>query len=155
MKVQDMNDRSRGYQPSKTEIADWLHAQSLGVFTSLGESGHPQGATVAFSETPDCELIIGTSESSRKAANVTRDDRCAFTVTSPEERYTVQLEGHARVLTDAEFDAYAERHYEKLPASAPFRNVKGQCHILITPTWIRFSDCNPYPWVTTEYSTED
>ncbi|MEX0748513.1 MAG: pyridoxamine 5'-phosphate oxidase family protein [Candidatus Saccharimonadales bacterium] len=155
MKIQELDNTDTGYRPDKQEIIEWLHTQTLGVIATLDETGQPQGATVAFSETEDCELIIGTSETSRKAANIARDGRLSFTVTSPEQRYTVQLEGIARKLSDAEFEPYAERHYAKLPASAPFRNVKEQCHILITPTWIRFSDCNPYQWVLTEYQVED
>ena len=151
MKSQDMHDTSTGWRPTEAEVADWLNTVPLGVLSTLGPEGQPQAATVAFSETNALELIIGTSETSRKAANIARDKRVSYTATEPEQRNTNQYEGTARKLTDEEMYEYAERHFKKLPYSAPFRNVKGQCYFLLTPVWARFSDCNPYPWVTTVF----
>jgi len=149
MKTQDMHEKKQAWQPNRQEIADWLNTIPLGTLSTLGPEGQPQSATVAFSETADLRLVIGTSEVSRKAVNIGRDPRVAYTVTDADKRYTFQLEGTARKLTDEEMDEFADRHFAKLPFSAPFRNVEGQCYFLITPTWSRFSDCNPYPWVTT------
>jgi uncharacterized pyridoxamine 5'-phosphate oxidase family protein len=155
LKIQDMSNNSQGYRPNKKEVFDFLDSQMLGEVATLDQSGQPQVATVAFSQTDDLKIIIGTDENSRKSQNIENDSRVAFVATDPAQRYTVQLDGKAKRLTTQEFDEYAEAHFEKLPASAPFRDVKGQCYFLITPHWLRFSDCNSYPWVLTEFTFDE
>jgi len=151
MKIQNMEQGGSGWKPSRAEISEFLRSQQLCTIASLDADGQPQAATVAFSETTDGNFIIGTSETSRKAGNIAHDPRVAMVVTDDEQRYTVQLEGTARVLTAEEFEPYAEEHYNQLPASRPFRDQPGEVNILITPHYLRFSDCNPHPWVLTEF----
>src|SRR5690348_6112108 len=100
MKTQVLNNHKEGWKPTKTEVAAWLNTLPLGVVSTLGSDGQPQAATVAFSETDELCLVIGTSETSRKARNIERDARVAYTATDPDKRYTFQLEGTARKLTD-------------------------------------------------------
>jgi general stress protein 26 len=110
-------------------------------------------ATVAFSVSKAGELIVGTSESSNKSQNVDRDPRVAVTITDAERRHTLQLQGLARKLSKAAFEAdYAEEHYRQRPQSLPFKDDPGQCHIAITPTRMKFSDVSVFPWVITEYT---
>jgi general stress protein 26 len=151
--VQDMSkSQSEGLRPDREQVFEFLKTQVLGTLATLDADGHPQVATVAFSSTPELRFIIGTAEDSRKATNVAGDDRVAFVVTDPEQRYTVQLEGVARRLTDQEFEEhFADEHYRQRPQSLPFKDEPGQCHILVEPTDLRFSDCNPHPWVLTEF----
>lgn len=140
-----------GWRPSVEEIAGFMNTQLVGRIATLGPDGWPQIANVAFSQNDKLELMIGTSEKSRKATNIGRDSRVAFEATDPEKRYTVQWEGNARRLSPEEFEARADAHFEKLPGSLPFKDIKGQAYFLLEPTWARFSDCSVGPWVTTEY----
>lgn len=151
MKIQDLNDHGAGRAPSEAEIGQFLRTQRLCVVASLADDGRPQAATVAFSEHPGLELIIGTSQSSRKAANVARDGRVAIVVTDGDNRYTVQYEGLATEITKAELAPYEAAHFAKLPGSLPFKDLPDQIYILVKPLFVRFSDCNPYPWRLTEY----
>ncbi len=82
-------------------------------------------ATVAFSVTSNGELILGTSEASHKSQNVDHDNRVAVTVTDPDRRHTMQMQGTARKLSREEFEAeYAEEHYRQRPQSLPFKDDK-------------------------------
>lgn len=146
-----MESGRAGWQPSRQEVSEFLRGQPLCTIATVDAEGQPQAATVAFSVTIEGNLIIGTSESSRKAHNIGRDPRVAMVVTDNDQRYTVQLEGAAHILSSEEFDYYAEEHYSQLPASRPFRDKPGEVNILITPHHLRFSDCNPFPWVLTEF----
>ncbi|MEP6710186.1 MAG: pyridoxamine 5'-phosphate oxidase family protein [Candidatus Saccharibacteria bacterium] len=152
MKTQDMDNNVAGWQPTRKELSEFLVEQPLCVVSTLDQSGAPQSATVAFSETKDGQFIIGTSETSRKSQNIDSDSRVAMNVTDSEKRYTVQLGGLARKLSSEEFAGYADIHYDQLPASRPFKDQPGQVQILIQPTYIRFSDCSTYPWVLTEFN---
>lgn len=152
MKTQDINEVNAGWRPTREELNEFLKGQILCTLSTLDATGAPQGATVAFSVAETGEFIIGTSETSRKAQNVERDERVAVTVTDASERFTAQIQGLARKLTEAEFVAeYADEHYAQRPESLPFKDLPGQTHILVTPRMIRFSDCNPHPWMITEF----
>ena len=155
MKIQDMNSKSEGWRPTRAELSEFLRAQPLCTFSSVDSEGKPQGATVAFSETVDGNFIIGTIELSRKSTNVDANPNVAMTITDMERRYTVQLEGTARKLRAEAFAAYAEYHYEQLPASRPFKDAPGQINILVSSKYIRFSDCNPRPWAVTDFTPEE
>lgn len=151
MKTQDMAPGREGWKPTKQEVVEFLGTQNLCVIATLAVDGRPQTATVAFSESPNLEIIIGTDINSRKSQNMQREGRVALTITDPENRMTVQIEGLALLITKESFaEKYSTRHYEKLPFSMPFKDIKEQVNFVITPTWVRFSDCRPYPWVTTE-----
>lgn len=153
MKTFDPANTSEGYRPTRQQVDEFIDARVIGVLSTLDEDGAPVGATVAFSATQNGCWIVGTQESSRKAANIKGDPRVAVTITDADARYTVQAEGIARVLTSNEFvQEYADEHYQKRPESLPFKDTPGECHILIEPLHIRFADCSVNPWVTTEFT---
>ncbi|HRK40899.1 MAG TPA: pyridoxamine 5'-phosphate oxidase family protein [Candidatus Saccharibacteria bacterium] len=141
-----------GWAPTRDELNDWLREQELCVFSSLDATGAPMSATVSFSVTKEGDLLIGTDQGSRKSHNVDGDSRVAMTITDSERRVTCQLQGNASKLSREEFETtYAEEHYRLRPKSLPFKDVPGQCHILIKPTHIKFSDVRGYPWLVTEF----
>lgn len=153
MKIQDKSGNIEGFRPSRDELNEWLRGQVLGTFSTLDETGAPMGATVAFSVTEAGELLIGTSETSHKSQNVDRDERVALTVTDSNERMTAQIQGTAWKLAQTAFELnYADEHYRQRPESLPFKDEPDQCHILVTPKHIRFSDCRPHMWVITEFT---
>ena len=138
-------------QPSRDQLSQFLRTQTTCTIATVGSDGTPNAATVAFSESADGQFIIGTSTSSRKAANIDNNQHVALVVTDIDKRYTVQAEGIARKLTPEEFAPYANEHYNQLPSSRPYKDAPGQVDIIIKPSHIRFSDCSGYPWVTTDY----
>jgi general stress protein 26 len=149
--IQDMNKHQPGYELTRDELHDVLLYLPIGFIATQGAGGYPNIARVAFSVHEDLQLVVGTSAASRKAGNIALNPKVAFEAGSSEERYTVQLEGDARLLADDDFDEhYAAAHYDQLPASRPFRDQPGQVHIAITPVHMRFSDCMSQPWVLTD-----
>jgi general stress protein 26 len=152
MKTYDPNTSGEGFRPTREQVSEFIKGQVLGVISTLDSNGAPMSATVAFSVTPDGELIVGTSETSHKSQNIDGDPRVAVTITDPAKRYTLQLQGKAQKVTEETFEAkYAEDHYGQRPQSLPFKDKPGQCHILITPAHMRFSDCSTNPWAITEF----
>ncbi len=142
----------QGLQPTLGEVAAFLDTQQLGRIATLGPDGQPQIANVAFSQNDRLDLLIGTSELSRKARNIRHDSRVAFEATDSDKRYTVQFEGNARLLTHDELEERVPAHFEKLPGSLPFKDIQGQAYFLLEPTWVRFSDCTVYPWAASEFT---
>jgi general stress protein 26 len=146
------NNTTEGFRPTRDQINEFVKGQVIGVISTLDESGAPMSATVAFSVTEGNDLMVGTSESSHKSQNVDRDSRVAVTITDAAKRYTLQLQGTARKVNEETFESvYAETHFGQRPESLPFKDKPGQCHILITPRHMRFSDCSVNPWAITEF----
>ena len=106
---------------------------------------------VAFSETADFHLMIGTSVSSRKYANLVRDPRIAVTVSDPDRRLTMQYEGRVRQLEGEELAQRQGAHYAKLPQSLPFKDLPDQAFFSIEPVHIQFSDVGQKPWVVARF----
>lgn len=153
MKTQDMSNKGSGFRPTRVQVNEWMREQVLCTLSTLDRTGAPNSATVAFSVTASGDYLIGTSSTSRKSQNIDTDERVAMTVTDADERLTVQLEGVAQKLSEDMFvKRYAEEHYRQRPESLPFRDEPGQCHIIVRPTHIRFSDVSVHPWVVTEFS---
>jgi hypothetical protein len=150
MQIQNMEKGRQGWEPSREEVSEFLRSLPLCSFATLGPDGGPQIARVAFSETVEHDFIVGTSETSRKALNVQRNPRVSIETTDENRRFTVQIEGLAHILTATEFEPYAEEHYNQLPASRPFRDEPGQVNILVTPYFVRFSDCSVHPWLVSK-----
>ncbi len=135
---------------SRQELYDWLDKQILCVVATNGEVGYPNAAAVSFSQTDDLQFVIIADKDSRKVKNIARNDRVALTVTSEEDRYTLQLEGNAKPLTWDEFEKHSERHYKKLPFLRSLKAAPGQVPFLVTPIHMRFCDITVHPWEFTE-----
>ena len=152
MQTFNESNAAEGFRPTREELNEFIKGQVIGVISTLDENGAPMSATVAFSVTEGNDLMVGTSETSHKSQNVDRDSRVAVTITDAAKRYTLQLQGTARKVNEETFESvYAEAHFGQRPESLPFKDKPGQCHILITPPHMRFSDCSVNPWAITEF----
>src|SRR5262245_11621999 len=78
----------------KAELLAFLRRHRLAVQASVSASGGPQAAVVGFVVSDAFEFVFDTLSSSRKGANLRRDQRAALVVGWDEEQ-TVQVEGVA------------------------------------------------------------
>lgn len=144
-----------GLKPSKEQLYNWLDKQVLCTVATHGKDGYPNVATVAFSQSPSLEFIIITDKNSRKAMNIANDSKVALAITNGDDRYTAQLEGHAKQLSWDDFSRYSDYHYAKLPFSLPFKDIPGQTPFVIVPTHVRFTDASVRPWELTEVTVNE
>lgn len=121
-----------------TLVGQLLQSQTLCVVSTIATDGHPQSALVAFSETPQLEVLFGTFDDSRKYANLLRDPHVSIVFTGHDA--TVQLEGTARLATGPEDVHCRAIHRTKNPASAKYLADPRQRFFIVTPTWIRYTD---------------
>lgn len=121
----------------------FLASQLLCVVSTVGEDGSPQSAFVAFSESPELEMTFGTFADSRKFANVLRDPRVSIVVGGDDK--TVQIEGVARVATGDEESRARARHLAKNPGSEKYAHDPRQRFVVVTPTWMRYTDYSTDP----------
>ncbi len=120
------------------------HRRTTASFRRSTPAGGPNRHWSRCRRPPEGLPVFGTSDQSRKFANLTRDPSVAIVVTDGIER-EVQLEGTARVTTPEEAVACAKRHAEKNPGSAKFLDDPHQRYIIVTPRWIRYTGPEVYP----------
>lgn len=133
----------------QTRIAAFLATEPHGVVSTVHADGSVESALVAFSETPELRITIGTDHGTRKFANILREPRVALVVTD-NELLEVQLEGRARVAEGDEHEECKQQHLAKNPKTAKYANDPGQRFIVIEPTWTRFTDRRTEPTTVEE-----
>lgn len=124
-------------------IHDLLRSQMLCVVSTVHADGSPESALVAFSESPDLEIVFGTFSDSRKFTNILRDPRVALTIGTDEQ--ALQMEGTARVASDAEVERCTAQHIRKNPSSSKYAHDPKQRYIIVKPTWLRYTDYGTEP----------
>ncbi len=127
-------------------IYNFIKNEKYAVISSVNEAGQPESALVAFSETENLEIIFATGDTTRKVQNILLNPNVSVVIGFDEEELTsVQYEGTARVLPMEVADEYAAIHYEKQPGSREHKDKLGECFVVITPVWARFTDYGSHP----------
>jgi general stress protein 26 len=119
---------------TKNKILEFLKTHQDGVVSTVSPEGHPEAATVGFSETEDLEIIFGTNRSSRKYRNIQHNPRVAVVIGFSGD-ITVQYEGVARELAEPELSQRLEAHFVKVPSARNYQ-APDQTYFVIDPAWI-------------------
>lgn len=127
------------------EILEFIKSKSLMTVSSVNTDGSPQSALVGFGETDSFQLIFGTSNTSRKYANLQHNPKVAVVVGWDGPK-TVQYEGVARELMGGEADKYAELYFTKSPSARKQKHLEDHRYFLVEPTWVRLTDLSVKPW---------
>lgn len=124
-------------------IREFLASQTLGVVSTVNGKGDPESALVAFSETPELSIVFGTSNMSRKFANITANPHVSFVIATDERE--VQFEGVAHETKDEELNFSRALHLAKNPSSKKYADRDDQRFFIVTPTWLRNTDYSTDP----------
>lgn len=126
----------------KQRILDFLRSRPLAVISTIDEvTGQPEAALIAFAERANLELIFQTFTDTRKYRNLQRNNQVALVIGWDEDYVTLQYEGRACKVEQAEAAAYKKEFLAKgTPSTAAFLdNPKSQL-FKIRPTWISYHD---------------
>jgi pyridoxine/pyridoxamine 5'-phosphate oxidase len=139
---------------NKNGLLRFLEDCGLGVLCSIGPDGGPQSALVGIAVTPELEIVFDTVATSRKFANIGRDQRVAF-VMGWQGEITVQYEGIARQISSTEIGPYQETYFRKFPDGPARMKWAGITYYVVAPKWIRYSDYNTSPPEIVEFTFPD
>jgi general stress protein 26 len=125
----------------KEKIKDIFASHQLVVISTLdSENNKPESALIAFAEKDDFSLFFGTSNLSRKYANLQKNNKVSFVIGWDKEVGSVQYEGIARELTDEEAVHCSELMALKNKQTEKYVVRSDQRYFHVTPTWIRLID---------------
>ncbi|MET8231915.1 PPOX class F420-dependent oxidoreductase [Micromonospora sp. NPDC005298] len=83
-------------------LRDLVAGRSMGVLATIKRDGRPQLSTVVYSFDPDAGLIrVSVTEGRAKTANLRRDPRASFHVSSEDGWAYAVVEGHAELTPTA------------------------------------------------------
>lgn len=121
----------------KDMMESFLKERAFCVISTVNTNGMPESAMVGFTSTKTFDIIIGTSNQSRKYANFIQNPNVAVVV--GDDGGTVQLEGSAELLADETYVAMVENgEITALPGVDLYRKDPNQIFVKIVPSWIRF-----------------
>lgn len=122
---------------SKQDVVAFLEARSFCVIATVGADAKPEAAFVGCSSNNDLEIIIGTSNKSRKYQNLLQNTSIALVVADLTGE--VQYEGSVEIISlDAYDELIAAGRFKKLGGYDKYRNDPAEVYLHIKPTWIRF-----------------
>jgi general stress protein 26 len=126
---------------SKSEVLAYMRQARYAVIATIGADGRPQAALMGIATTNDLEIVFDTLTTSRKHANLTRDNRIAVTFSGPDEQ-TLQVEGIAvpvSVAGSADYE-FREAYYAVWPAGRERTSTPELTYWRVKPRWARYSD---------------
>lgn len=124
-------------------VRKFLTTQLFCVVSTIGDDGAPQSSYVAFSESPDGKIAFGTFADARKFGNIQREPRVSIVVSDGD--VSVQIEGMARIVTGDDEARIREQHLAKNPASKKYAFDPRQRFVVVTPTWLRYTNLGTDP----------
>src|SRR5688572_25007525 len=89
-------------QDLKIKFTEFLRDRSIAVISTVSESGQPMAATIYFTSDENFNFFFMTKNFSRKYKNLETNPLVALVVGAENEPVTVQIQGKAEKITDAE-----------------------------------------------------
>lgn len=124
----------------KERIFELIKSNVYAVVSTSNRAGHPESALVGVSETENYELVFATNDNTRKIENIRNNPNVAIVIGGADGSLkSVQIEGVARIIAAEDALDYAENHYKKIPSAKDHFKDKGECFIVITPLWARYT----------------
>ena len=128
---------------TKSDLFDFFRKHRYAVVSSISGTGAPQSAVVGIGVSRDLEIVFDTLNTTRKYRNLMANPAAAVALWTGEA--TAQLEGIAHEPEAAERDRYREIYFETWPDGRDRLHWSGLTHLVIRPTWIRYTDFDRSP----------
>ncbi len=128
----------------------FIGRHKLAVLSTIGAKGGPQSALVGIAVTSGLEIIFDTVKTSRKYGNLMANPAAALVVGCSGDA-TLQFEGVATELADAELVRCKAVYFEAYPDGPIREKWPGICYFVVRPKWVRFSDYGETPALIEEF----
>ena len=124
---------------TRAQYIDFVQTAGLGVVATVDAQGRPEAALVDLAITDDGDLLFDSKVAARKVANLAGNDRVALVVGFG--RVSLQIEGPADLLVDAERAALASVYTEQCPARPAMTDDFALFRV--RPDWLRVYQVRP------------
>lgn len=139
---------------TREDLLSFLRGHRLGVAATASNDGTPQAALVGIAVGDELEIVFDTLENTRKFANLRSNPRVALVV-GWEREATAQLDGVAHFPTGADLVRARELYFSVYPDGRDRLAWPGIAHVLVRPTFVRFSDFGKTPAFFAEFGPRE
>lgn len=123
------------------KIRKFLHKHNVAVVSTLhSEKEGIESAVVSIAETPELEIIFGTSNATRKYKNLQKSGHVAFVIGWSSYTGSLQFEGVAREMDREEINSHVSLLTKKNLMNKVFLQKKNQAWFIVKPRWIRLQE---------------
>lgn len=126
----------------RAELVAFVRRHGRAVIATRGPGGDAQASDQGVAITDDAEFVLELSMHSQKYANIIRFPRVALVIGGAES-VTVQAEGVADVLADAELDRCLRVYFQQFPTGRERSAQLDITHLRIRPRWVRLRENRP------------
>ncbi len=132
------------------EVYAFIRSNKLAVVSTIDSDGKPQSAVVEFGVADNQTLIIDTFRSSRKYQNLQHTPHVAIVI-GWDKNITIQISAVAHEIVGDALTAAKQTYFAQNPRAKKWENRPDLAYFCFKPTWIRYADLNPDPWVIQEF----
>jgi Pyridoxamine 5'-phosphate oxidase len=128
----------------RAAIHQFISQHRYAVISTLSSNNIPQSALIGIAVSENLEIIFDTVKSSRKYPNLIANLNCSLVV-GWENEQTLQLEGLAYEPQGADLTRCQKIYFQTWPDGPTRLHWPGLVHLVVRPTWLRYSDFNQSP----------
>jgi hypothetical protein len=137
----------------QAEMIAFVRRHGHALLATRGPDGTVQTATVAVAITDEAEFVLEVSVHSQRYANILAFAQVALKV-GADEPITVESEGVADVLAEAERDRCLRVYFQQFPEARERALQPDIAHVRIRPRWARVNDLSPESYGVQEIPLE-
>jgi pyridoxine/pyridoxamine 5'-phosphate oxidase len=127
---------------TREEFVAFVRTARQGVVATVGAGGDPEAALVGLAVTDRGDLLFNSKTAARKVDNIRAHSRAALVI-GWDDDVSVQVEGTAEILSDADRDACGQVYLAQFPGSRALAD--GFSIVRVVPDWLRYYDARPVP----------
>ncbi|TCP11234.1 pyridoxamine 5'-phosphate oxidase [Crenobacter luteus] len=129
---------------TRHELYEFLRLHDHAVIATVDGDGRPEAALVGVAVLPGLELVLDTSQLSRKYRNLQRNPQVALVI-GWRDRLTLQYEGLACEPVGAELQHSKQAYFARFPDARLREAWPDTAYLLIRPRWLRYCDYGVEP----------
>ena len=133
-----------------SDLYTFLAAHPYAVLSTTAANGTPQSALIGVAVTPNLEIIFDTLTTTRKYTNLLAHPTCSLVIGWDDEQ-TLQYEGTAFLPSGPDLARYQALYFARWPDGRARLSWPKITHIVVRPTWLRYSDFDQQPPTIEEF----
>jgi general stress protein 26 len=130
--------------PDKNSVLQYLKSKNLCVLSTVSVDGKSESAVMAYMIKDDFTILMNTESSTRKVQNILENNQVSIVVGGINGDPSVQIDATARIADNQQSKDAKEFLLSQNPELANYFTDTGR-FIVITPTWLRWSDYSQNP----------
>lgn len=127
---------------TRARFVEFVRATRLGVVATVDPDGNPEAALVGLAVTDAAELVFDSPTDARKVRNIRNHPRVAVVI-GVDDAVSVQVEGPAEILAEADRAACGATYLSQFPGSRALDDAFSL--VRIRPRWLRCYDARTEP----------